>query len=405
MGTVIPQADAADGTIWCVIPVFNHASTLTCVVAAARRRMRHVLVVDDGSIDADVPALLAELDVTVIRHPFNCGKGAALLTAARHLSAIGARWMITLDADGQHNPDDLAAFLVVLTPAAVDDFVVIGVRDMERGGAPPASRFGRNFSDGWVRIETGQRAVDTQSGFRAYPVRHLSRLAPRCRHYDFEIEALVRLLWGGLQLRHVPVSVWYPTDGTPRLTHFRPGRDNLRLSCLHARLVLRRLLPWPHPRLVARPAANLRAMWRWLHPLRFIKELLGGHASPFELAVSSAIGIFLGTLPLIACHSIAIAYVTLRLRMNAAMSLSIQSLCMPPFVPVLCIETGHLLRYGCLLSDMTWVSHPTAYLNRLWEWLLGSLVVAPLLTVVVSGTVFCLARMLSRRAAGSPQHE
>jgi glycosyltransferase involved in cell wall biosynthesis len=399
MNQVIQSVAIENDTIWCVIPVFNHADTLSRVAATARQQVRQVLVVDDGSTDADVSAQLAPLDVTVIRHPVNRGKGAAILTAASHLATIGARWMITLDADGQHDPEDLAAFLEVITPATADDFVVIGVRDMESGRAPRASRFGRNFSDGWVRIETGQQAVDTQSGFRAYPVRHLARLAPRCRHYDFEIEALVRLLWGGLHLRHVPVSVWYPPIGTPRLTHFRPGRDNLRLSCLHAWLVTRRLLPWPHFRLVARPVSNLRSIWRWLYPWRFIKELLGGHASPFELAISSGIGIFLGTLPLIACHSLAIAYVTLRLRMNAAMSLSIQSLCMPPFVPVLCIETGHLLRYGCLLSDMTWVSRPSAYLERLWEWLLGSLVVAPLLAAVVAGIVFGMARMLSRRAA------
>ena len=77
--------------------------------------MQHVLVVDDGSTDSDVTALLAGLDVVVLKHAENRGKGQAILTASRYVEEQGGRYMITIDADGQHYPRDIERFL----PAAV----------------------------------------------------------------------------------------------------------------------------------------------------------------------------------------------------------------------------------------------------------------------------------------------
>jgi uncharacterized protein (DUF2062 family) len=392
------QADA--GAIWCVIPVHNNAGTIAAVVAGCQAWLPQVLVIDDGSTDADLRELLAGTGVAVIRHPVNRGKGAAILTALDHIAAAGGRWLITIDGDGQHDPRDLERFLPVLAAAADDDFVVIGQRDMSGAAVPGRSRFGMAFSDGWVRLETGVDIKDTQSGFRAYPVRHMKALKLSGRHYDFEIEVLVRLLWGGLKAQNLPIAVWYPDPGRDRVTSFRPFIDNFLISHTHGKLVSRRLFwPWPHQRLVPRQPRP-RGPWReLLHPLRFLKRLLHEHATPAELGIAAGIGIFLGTLPLIFCHTAAILYTVVRLRLNAVMALTIQTLCAPPFVPLACIQTGHFLLKGKLLTgkDCSWQQIKAEFGLRLWEWLVGSLILAPLGAVAIGLVICWLASHLHRR--------
>ncbi len=398
--TTDPSIPLTASAIWCVIPVHNNAGTIAAVVAGCLARLPQVVVVDDGSTDADLRELLAGSGATVLRHPANLGKGAAILTALGHVAAAGGRWMITIDGDRQHDPADLEKFLTLLGTAPDDNFLVIGQRDMSGAAVPGRSRFGMNFSDGWVHLETGVYARDTQSGFRAYPVRHLQALKFSGRHYDFEIEALVRLLWGGLKLRQVPISVWYPETGK-RVTSFRPFIDNALISHAHGKLVSRRLFwPWPHQRLAPRDPPRRGQLRELLfHPLRFLSRLLLEHATPSELGIAAGVGIFLGTLPLVACHTVAILYTVVRLRLNAVMALTIQTLCAPPFVPVACIQLGHLMRCGRLLtwSDCSWDQIKAEFGLRLWEWLLGSLLLAPAGAIAFGLLVYWLAAHLRRR--------
>lgn len=240
---------------WCAIPVYNNGSTVVDVALASRRELAHVLVVDDGSTDTDVAARLRDSDITVVRHAANRGKGAAILTALAHVRARGGRHMITLDADGQHDPRDIGLFLPVLERAP--DAIVLGARNMDAPNVPGSSRFGMRFSDAWIRLETGVRVRDSQSGFRAYPVELLSRLNLRGRRYDFEVEVLTRAAWAGIPIESVPVSVTYAAKGK-RVSHFRPFLDNMRITHRHVLLVCRRLLPWPHRRLLPPGGAAAR---------------------------------------------------------------------------------------------------------------------------------------------------
>ena len=91
----------------CVIPVFNHAATAPAVIERTRAVMPDVLVIDDGSEDINLAERYAGTGVEVIRHPRNMGKGAALLTAIRTLAPRGYDYMITIDADAQHDPEDI----------------------------------------------------------------------------------------------------------------------------------------------------------------------------------------------------------------------------------------------------------------------------------------------------------
>lgn len=235
--------------IWCAIPVHNNKNTVKDVALECREHIPNVVVVDDGSTDTDVNALFLNTDIHVIGHDRNLGKGRAIRTALGFVKERGGRFMITIDADGQHYPRDIEKFIPLLQDD--DAVLVIGCRKFSSENVPGKSRFGRKFANFWLFVEAGVTIDDCQSGFRAYPVSYLSRMNLSGTYYDFEAEILAKAVWAGLRLKTVDVDVWYP-EPELRVTSFRPFLDNFRFSCMHTRLVARRLLPIPHRKLVKR---------------------------------------------------------------------------------------------------------------------------------------------------------
>ncbi len=379
--------------VWCVIPVYNNGTTVESVALKCRQQLDHVLVVDDGSTDIDIAGLFADTGIEVLHHETNRGKGAALLSALSYVREKGAQWMICIDADGQHHPEDIPAFLPLMEQSPSS--IIIGARNFSTANVPGGSRFGRQFSNFWIKLECGVRISDSQSGFRAYPVDYLTRMKFRGDRYDFEVEVLTKAVWYGLSLQEVPVQVTYAPKGE-RISHFHQWKDNARLTHRHGMLISRRLLPWPHKKLV-RPEHDFRELLR--HPLRFLIRLLKESAAPTELGLSAGVGILLGTLPLIGAHTVSILYVTTRLSLNRTLALVIQNVCTPPFVPVACITLGYFMRHGSspMLVDLS----KTALHEYLFDWLLGSLVLAPVLAVFAGVLVFRLAVMLQKKEAGT----
>lgn len=244
-----------------IIPVYNHARTVGDVVKGSLVHAATVLVCDDGSSDGSGEAARAA-GATLLIHPQNQGKGAALRTLFDEALRRGFRYAICLDADGQHFPDDIPALVeaAVQTPGSL----VVGARDLAAAGAPGSSQFGRKFSNFWVWFEGGERVDDSQSGFRAYPLPEVPKVAGRRTRYDFEVEILLRAAWAGVPLRSVPIRVLYPKD---RVTHFRPWADNVRISLLNTLTCLKLLLPLPLAPLLRerarRPGLSLDALRRW----------------------------------------------------------------------------------------------------------------------------------------------
>ena len=226
--------------VWCVIPVFNHSETVKKVVEGAALFFdNRVVIVDDGSTDANIAEILNGMDITVLTHKHNCGKGEALRTGAEYVGEQGGKYIITLDADGQHNPADIAKFIPHITEDA--DNIIIGTRHFDSEHVPERSKFGRKFSNFWINFETGADVHDSQSGFRGYPTELLTDKKFASGHYAFETEILVRGVWSGLKIVNVDISVFYPERGK-RITHFRPFLDNLRISLLHSRLTAEKIL-------------------------------------------------------------------------------------------------------------------------------------------------------------------
>lgn len=377
--------------IWCVIPVFNNAASIVQVAREAQTFVPQVVVVDDGSADADVSALLAGSGFPVIRHEKNMGKGAAVLTGLDYVSRQQGRFMITMDGDGQHFASDLQRFIPLLQDEN-DPVMVIGCRRFDSPNVPGSSRFGRKFANFWLRVEAGVSIDDCQSGFRAYPVSLLQCIKLHGKHYDFETEILARAAWAGITFKTVSIGVFYP-EPSHRVSAFKPFRDNLRISLMHARLIGRRLVPWPHRKLVP-PSPQRFDPWAFLHPIRLIRSLLREHASPLGLAVAAGVGSFLAVLPLISLHTVVILYVATRLHLNKVMAVSIQHLFMPPLVPLLCVELGYFFRNGHWLTELSQQTLVAELPLRIYEWFLGSLVVAPVAGVLMGLVVFALARAL-----------
>ena len=383
--------------VFAVLPVYNNGSTVADVAARTRAVLPHVLVVDDGSTDRDLEALFRDSGILVLRHRKNLGKGAAILTALEYLKKMpGIDYMITLDADGQHEPEDIPRFFPLMERN--DYSLIVGCRDLSGEHVPNASRFGREFANFWMRVETGIRIDDCQSGFRAYPVKYVSRLHCLCRRYNYEAEILARAAWANLELHNLPVHAYYP-EPSKRVSHFRPFPDNFRLFCIHFHLVGIRLLPIPKKKL--RPPSGFR--YSIFRPKELLKALLHENASPLGLAVSAGVGSFLAVLPLPGFHILVILYVTERLHLNKVMALAIQNLYMPPVSPVLCIELGYRLRYGCWLTELTFQSGVRELHLRLFEWFLGSLILAPFWMIVSGIATWAVASFWGRRMVHEAQ--
>jgi uncharacterized protein (DUF2062 family) len=128
-----------------------------------------------------------------------------------------------------------------------------------------------------------------------------------------------------------------------------------------------------------------------------MRMLLREHSTPAGLAVAASVGVFLGAVPLLFVHSLVILYVSTRLNLNKLMALNTQHICMPPVVPAICIELGFYMRNGLWLTDLSFETVFVQFGDRLLEWLIGSLIVGPVLGAVVGGIVYVAAVLIRNK--------
>jgi len=204
----------------CVIPSLDAAGSLATVISGLRASLpgASIIVVDDGSRDDTHAVGRAHAD-TVMRFERNRGKGAALRAGATAALAQGARAVLTIDADGQH--DHASAPRLV---AALDDAdVAVGAR--ARAGAMPVGRRVTNaLASAAVGAIVRAPVPDAQSGFRAMRRAVLERVHASGDRYEFETDFLIRAAHAGFRIVAVPVSTTY---GAP--SHFRAVRDTARV--------------------------------------------------------------------------------------------------------------------------------------------------------------------------------
>ena len=226
-----------------IIPTYNNAGTIRDVVQRCLLHCKDIIVVNDGSTD-DTESILASIQsITVVTLTKNSGKGAALKAGFRKAIAMGFSHAITIDADGQHYPEDIP--LLLEANALNPDALIVGERKgldaMERSGG---SKFANAFSNFWFAVQTGIRLRDTQTGYRLYPLKKLYGLSLLTSRYEAELELLVFAAWHGVKIVQQPVNVFYPPQ-EERVSHFRPAYDFTRIFILNTCLCFLALLTSP----------------------------------------------------------------------------------------------------------------------------------------------------------------
>jgi glycosyltransferase involved in cell wall biosynthesis len=214
---------------WAVlVPAYREAEHVGDVVRGIRRRAPRVIVVDDGSDDATA-ARAEEAGAQVIRHDVNRGKGAAVQTGLRHARAAGLEFVIVMDADGQHDPEDIPAFIEAYRRTG--DPVLVGNRMADPRGMPLLRRHTNRFMSVLLSRKMGQRVPDTQNGFRLYRLDVLPEAPLNAQRFAAESEILLELAARGLRVGAVPTRVIYGNEKSK----INPVRDTLRFcGMLHA---------------------------------------------------------------------------------------------------------------------------------------------------------------------------
>jgi len=211
-----------------VIPAFQATATIGDVVTRTRATLpdAQVIVVDDGSTDGTGEEGRGKA-ASVLTHPRNRGKGVALRTGIARACADGADLIVTLDADGQHPPEEIPRLLAPLAEGRAD--LVLGAR--RRDGVMPLSRRITNWLSATLASRiAGQRLHDAQTGFRAFTRAVVERIQPAGDRYEYEANFLLDALRAGCRVASVEV----PTIYGPR-SHFRSWTDTWRMARAFAR--------------------------------------------------------------------------------------------------------------------------------------------------------------------------
>lgn len=226
--------------ICALIPTYNNAGTIVDVVCRVHQQLRDIIVVADGCTDETL-ALLGTLDfpITIVSYAKNKGKGGALVAGFRKALEMGFDYALTIDADGQHYPEDIPVLLRALD--VHPEALIVGSRQFSDENMPGKSKFANRFSNFWFRLQTTINLPDTQTGMRIYPLHKLYGLNILTSRYEAELELLVYAAWHNVQLIPVPIRVYYPPK-EERVSHFKPSYDFTRISILNCFLCIGALL-------------------------------------------------------------------------------------------------------------------------------------------------------------------
>ncbi len=358
-----------------IIPVYNHPKTIVDVVRSCLEWTDFpILIVDDGSTPSiqeifrgsDLSGgpklnLVDQNRIQILTHEVNKGKGAALQSGFSWAIQKQFTHAITLDADGQHFPEDIPKLVKksIENPWAL----ILGDREMSGPHIPESSIFGKKFSNFWVQFETHQKVGDSQSGFRIYPLFQIQNISFLSTHYDFEVEVLTRLLWKNIKIENVKIQVQYQ-QGTQRVTHFDKWKDNARLTLLNTMLVT--------------------------------MSLIRAQKNSFKNSLALGLGVLVGTTPFYGFHTLIVIILSLMTRLNVVILWMGSHISMPPFIPFLILSTKVI--YNKIYGESIEITHFSQVLDLGFRWVLSSLILGSGLGFLAFGVSYIIQKTMQKNS-------
>lgn len=207
-----------------VIPFYNESKTINEVIQRTLKHVHYVFAVDDGSTDNSAELITLKDKVQIITIPVNRGKGFALRTGVNAALNEGYSEIVTLDADLQHNPDEIP----LLTAGLKDYQIVIGNRLNNLKGMPLQRRISNKITSKLLSMKTGQKIIDSQCGFRAYNLEVLNKVKTVKNGYVAESEILIKAAKNGYRIGFVDISTIYGNEKS-KMNGFKATFDFVRL--------------------------------------------------------------------------------------------------------------------------------------------------------------------------------
>lgn len=189
--------------VWVVIPAYNECKNIRRVIQRTKKVVDNVVVVDDGSSDRTCDEV-RPAGIHTLCHIVNLGKGSALKTGCDYALDQGAGVMVAMDADGQHDPNDIPRFVKALEGRDI----VFGYRKLDKS-MPGVLKFGNWFINNATRLLYGIRLRDTQSGYRAFTADAYRKIRWDAQDYSMESEMIANAGKAGLEYKEIPIRTVY----------------------------------------------------------------------------------------------------------------------------------------------------------------------------------------------------
>jgi glycosyltransferase involved in cell wall biosynthesis len=214
-----------------IIPAYREEKHISDITRRARLQLDHVLVVDDGSDDATAQRA-REAGAEVIVHNQNRGKGEAIKTGLRHWLDRQFTYVVILDADGQHRPEEVERFIAAAATADTGAAFFLGNRMNNLAGMPFVRRVVNRYMSDRISRVCGQRIPDTQCGFRMLDRQLIPELlGGGGDRFDYETEMLIIASRKGYRIESVPITTVYSDE----VSNISPLRDAIRFFKLMRR--------------------------------------------------------------------------------------------------------------------------------------------------------------------------
>lgn len=357
-----------------VVPTYNNATTLRQVVDSIREYSNSILIINDGSTD-DTQKIIEELGVDFVSYSPNKGKGYAIKRAFKYAKEHSFDYVLSIDSDLQHYASDIVNFVEEIEKHP--DSLLIGNRNLLADNMPKKNSFANKFSNFWYFVETAEKLSDTQSGYRIYPMRKIADTKFYTNRYEFEVEVIVRSSWKGVNVKNIPINVYYPPE-SERVSHFKPAKDFARISVLNTVLVLLALFYYlPRKLLMALSVENLKSF--------FNKYILSQGESNFYISASISLGVLCGLSPLWGIHTITVFVLAHILKLSKTLSFLASNISMPitiPFIVYFSMYLGGKILRTDMVFNFDDISIELVY-DSICQYIIGSVSLALISSVLI----------------------